>query len=150
MSEGERETLAIALDHAWRWYENRRSRTVALLQVVTLWLAILGAGYGAVLQAKLYTLGGAIGILAAVGLVAADREATRVRASAALAADAVAELEARLADATGVQALRLYQRECESNPPSRRFLGLDLGRWVVYVSLATCIAAATYTWVGLA
>ncbi|MFE7932807.1 hypothetical protein ACFU6S_29600 [Streptomyces sp. NPDC057456] len=121
---------------------------MALLPVVTLWLAILGAGYSAVLQAKLYSLGGAIG--AAVGLVAADREAARVRASAGLAADAVAELEARLADATGVQALRLYQRERESNPPSRRFLGLDLGRWVVHVSLATCLAGAIYTWVGLA
>ncbi len=72
-----------------------------------------------------------------------------MRASAALAADAVAELEARLADATGVQALRLYQREQQSRPPSRRFLGLDLGRWVVHVSLTVCITVAFYTWVAL-
>jgi hypothetical protein len=51
VNEGERETRVIALDHAWRWYENRRSQAMTLLQMLFGWLAICGAAYGVSIQA---------------------------------------------------------------------------------------------------
>jgi hypothetical protein len=128
VTEGERETLAVALDHAWRWYENRRGRAHLLLQILVVWLAILGTAYGVALQAKLYGIGGCLAVLAALSVVATDLETSRLRASAELAVAAVAELQSRLADALGMEAMRLHQREQVTCPANPRFLGWDQGR----------------------
>lgn len=147
--EGERETLAIALDHAWRWYENRRGRAHLLLQIFVVWLAILGTAYGVALQAKLYGLGGCVAVLGAASVIATHLETSRLRASAELAADAVAELQGRLADALGMEAMRLHQRELATCPANPHFLGRDQGHWLSYVSIAVALAGAIYTWVAL-
>jgi hypothetical protein len=125
MTEGERETLAIALDHAWRWYENRRSRALTLLQILMLCLAISGALYGGAIQAKLYGLAGFVSAGTAAIFIAVEQEATRCHRSAALAADAVADLQDRLANALGTEKLRLHQRELESRAASPEYLGYD-------------------------
>ncbi|AZP22706.1 hypothetical protein EJC51_45695 [Streptomyces aquilus] len=149
MIEGERETLAIALDHAWRWYENRRGRAVLLLQILVLWLAILGTAYGVAVQAGQYGLAGSLGVLAAVSVAATDLETSRLRASAQLGAEAVTELQGRLADALSTETMRLNQREQAGRPPTPTFLGLDSGRWLAFVSIAVAFAGSLYTWLFL-
>jgi len=149
VTEGERETLAIALDHAWRWYENRRGRAVLLLQILILWLAILGAAYGVVVQAGLYGLAGSIGVLAAVSVAATDLEASKLRTSAGLAAEAVADLQGRLADALAMESMRLQQREQAGHAPTPTFLGFDSGRWLAFGSIVVALGASLYTWVAL-
>ncbi|MEU6143004.1 hypothetical protein ABZ848_21870 [Streptomyces sp. NPDC047081] len=69
--------------------------------------------------------------------------------SAALAADAVAELQDRLADALGTEKLRLHQRELESRAASPVYLGQDFTKWVMYLSVAVALAGSVYTWVFL-
>lgn len=149
MTEGERETLAIALDHAWRWYENRRGRAVLFLQILVLWLAILGTAYGLAFQAKQYGLAGSVGLVAAVSVAATDLEASRLRASAELAAEAVADLQGRLADALALESMRLQQREQAGRGPTPTFLGLDSGRWVALVGIIVALGGSLYTWVAL-
>ncbi|MCX5357202.1 hypothetical protein OG864_00150 [Streptomyces sp. NBC_00124] len=149
MSEGERETLSVALDHAWRWYENRRGRAVLFLQILVLWLAILGTAYGVAVQAEQYGLAGSMGVIAAVSVAVTDLETSRLRASAQLGAEAVTELQGRLADALSLEAMRLNQREQAGRPPTPTLLGLDSGRWVAFVSIAVALAGALYTWLAL-
>ncbi|MEU6003431.1 hypothetical protein ABZ837_37175 [Streptomyces sp. NPDC047197] len=149
MTEGERETLAVALDHAWRWYENQRGRAHYLMQILVVWLAILGTAYGVTLQARLYGIGGCFAVLAALSVVALHLESSRLRASAELAARAVAELQSRLADALDMEAMRLQQREDDTCPSDPRFLGWDQGHWLSAVSIVVALAGALYTWVML-
>lgn len=149
MEDGERETLAIALDHAWRWYEDRRGRSTQLLQLLLLWLAILGTAYGVALKANLYGIGGFLGLLTAGSLLAIDLESARLRASAELAAEAITEMQERLADALGQDTLCLNRLEQAGRSPSPRFLGLSLQRCMLQVGLITAIVGAIYTWVVL-
>ncbi|WP_437014868.1 hypothetical protein [Streptomyces sp. enrichment culture] len=150
MSEGERETLVIALDHAWRWYENRRSRAMTLLQMLFGWLAICGAAYGVSIQADEFGLGGVVCLAAAAGVIGYDVDSARLRASAQLAAEAVAEMQGRLADALSMETLRLHQRESAHHASPRRLLGHELERWMTALSVIVSFAAAFYTWFVLA
>lgn len=149
VTEGDRETLAIALDHAWRWYENRYARILSLMQILILWVAVLGTAYGVALQMKQYGLGGGIGLLAVAGLVGTEIEASRMRASAALAAEAIAELQDRLAQALDSDAIRLHQREIAGRLLPPRILGVDLGRCLLYLFSAIGLAGSFYTWLAL-
>ncbi|MFG2472405.1 hypothetical protein ACGFXB_44275 [Streptomyces canus] len=146
MNEGERETLAIALDHAWRWYENRRSRAMTLLQMLFGWLAICGATYGVAVQADEYGLAGTVCLAAAAGVLGYDVDSAHLRASAQLAAETVAELQGRLADALSMESLRLHQRESAHRASPRRLLGQELERWMTAFSVVVAITAALYTW----
>ncbi|MEU9919052.1 hypothetical protein [Streptomyces sp. NPDC051001] len=101
-----------------------------------IWLAILGTAYGVAVQAEQYGLAGSLGVIAAVSVAVTDLETTRLRASAQLAAEAVTELQGRLADALSLEAMRLDQREQAGRPPTPTLLGLDSGRWVAFVSIA--------------
>ncbi|MFD6287934.1 hypothetical protein [Streptomyces sp. NPDC060205] len=149
MTDGERETLAIALDHAWRWYENRRSRALTLLQTLVVYLAIVGAAYAAAVQAQLFGAAGFVCLMVAPILVAVEQEGTRLHRSAALAADAVAELQNRLADELGTESLRLHQREIASQATTPRYLGYDITKWLMYLSAGGVLISAVYTWVFL-
>ncbi|GAA3059777.1 hypothetical protein [Streptomyces glomeratus] len=146
MTEGERETLAIALDHAWRWYENRRSRALTLLQTLMLFMAIMGAAYGAAIQAKLYGLAGFQCLLIAPILIAVEREGTRLRRSAELASEAIAELQDRLANVLATEVLRLRRRELTNQTTRPRPNG---AKWLMYVSAGGALAGSVYTWVFL-
>ncbi|GGV56480.1 hypothetical protein GCM10010261_41690 [Streptomyces pilosus] len=119
------------------------------MQILVVWLAILGTAYGVVLQAQLYVIGGCLAVLAALSVLATDLETARLRASAELATGAIAELQSRLADALGVEAMRLYQREQATCPANPRFLGWDQGRWISALSIVVSLAGALYTWVVL-
>jgi len=146
MTEGERETLAIALDHAWRWYENRRSRALTLLQTLMLFLAIVGAAYGAAIQAHLYGLAGLLCLLTAPILIAVEREGSRLHWSAALASDAIAELQDRLANALAAEVLRLHHREVANRATLPR---PDITKWLMYLSAGGAITGSVYTWLFL-
>lgn len=119
------------------------------MQILVVWLAILGAASGVVLQAKLHAIGGCLAVLAALSVFATDLETTRLRASAELAVGAVAELQSRLADALGMEAMRLYQREQATCPANPSFLGWEQGRWISALSIRVSLAGAVYTWVVL-
>lgn len=146
VTEGEREALAIAFDHAWRWYENRRSRAMTLLQMLFAWLAVCGAAYGVAIQADEFTLGGMVCLAAAAGVIGYDVDSARLRASAQLAAETLAELQGRLADTLAMDALRLHQREAAQRASGRYLLGHELERWMAAFSVAVALAAALYTW----
>jgi hypothetical protein len=74
----------------------------------------------------------------------------RLRASAQLAAEAVAEMQDRLADALSMETLRLHQRESAHHAFPRRLLGHELERWMTAFSVVVSVAAAFYTWFVLA
>jgi hypothetical protein len=113
------------------------------------WLAICGAAYGVAIQADEFGLGGIVCLAAGVGVIGYDSASARLRASAQLATEAVAELQGRLADALSMETLRIQQRESVHRGVPWYLPGRGLRRWMAVFSIVVSLAGALYTWLVL-
>jgi hypothetical protein len=140
------EALVLALDHAWRWYENRRGRAYQVLNALLVFLAITATAYAAALNADLHGAAGAMCLVAAVILVGAYAESMRLQASALLAEDAVKEIQERLSTTLSIDSLRLVEREHSLHLPLTQ-------RWthpgvLMSVGVLVSLGGAAYTWLA--
>jgi hypothetical protein len=140
------EALALALDHAWRWYENRRGRAYQILNALLICLAVMAAAYPAALSADMYGVAGVISLLTGVVLVAAHSESTRLQASALLAEDAIKKIQEHLATALDIASLRLIEREQALHPPPRLQWMHPISRVLVGLGVLVSLSGAFYTW----
>ncbi|WP_240203692.1 hypothetical protein [Streptomyces actuosus] len=142
----EHEALALALDHSWRWFENRRGRAYQILNALLVCIAVMATAYATALNADLHAAAGAISLLTAVVIVAAYSESMRLQASALLAEDAITKIQERLATTLGIDALRLVERERVLHQPSRLPWMRPVARTLVTLGVLVSLGGAAYTW----
>ncbi|MEI5101771.1 hypothetical protein RB200_28765 [Streptomyces sp. PmtG] len=137
------EILMIALDHAWRWYENRRGRAYQVLNALLVFLAVTATAYAAAVTADMHGPAGVMCVVAAVIIVGAHAESMRLQASAHLAEEAIRKLQEGLAATLDIDALRLVEREHalhSTQPVTERVL--------VCLGVVISLGGAVYTWVA--
>ncbi|WP_306332232.1 hypothetical protein [Streptomyces sp. KL118A] len=140
------EAFVLALDHAWRWYENRRGRAYQILNALLVGLAVLATAYAAALNADMHAAAGVISLLSGVILVAAYAESMRLQESAVLAEDAIKEIQGHLATTLGIASLRLVEREQALHRPGRLGWLHPVARVLVCLGVLVALGGAAYTW----
>lgn len=144
----DQEALALALDHAWRWSENRRGRAYQVLNALLICIAIMATAYAAALTADMHGVAGMISLLSGASLVGAYAESTRLRASATLADEAIKKIEERLATTLALESLRLVEREQPLYAASRLAWPWSVSKSLVSIGALVSLAGAIYTWVA--
>jgi hypothetical protein len=140
------EALALALDHAWRWFENRRGRGYQTLNALLICIAVMATAYATAMNADMHGAAGVISLLTGVILVAAYSESMRLRASALLAEDAIKRIQEHLAATLSIDALRLIEREQALHQLSRVPWMHPVSRVLVFLGVLVCLGGAGYTW----
>lgn len=143
------ETLALALDHAWRWSENRRGRAYQVLNALLVCLAVMATAYAAAMNAHMYGAAGVISLLTGVILIAAHSESMRLRGSALLAEDAIKKIQDHLAMTLDIDALRLIEREQALHEPPRLPWMHPVSRVLVCLGVLVSLGGAVYTWIAV-
>jgi len=144
------EALALALDHAWRWYENRRGRAYQVLNALLVLLAVTATAYAAALNADMHGAAAVISLLTGVVLMGAYSESMRLQASALLAEDAIKRIQEHLATTLNIDALRLIEREHALHQPPRLRWMHPVSRVLVSVGVLASLGGAVYTWLATA
>ncbi|GAA4083073.1 hypothetical protein [Nonomuraea soli] len=134
------ESLVAALEHAQRWYEHRLGLGLQILNFYLVSIAVMAAAYVGALQAKLDAVAGAIGVISAMVSLAAAIAGWRQRSLARLALQPLAELQDRLATASGVASLRMLER----NP--RRMTAMPVSLIMFTIACAISITGTLYAW----
>ncbi|MFE9993690.1 SNARE domain-containing protein [Streptomyces avermitilis] len=147
-SGADHEALALALDHAWRWYENRIGRGYQVVNAMLIWTAILATAYAAALNADMHGVAGLISLICGASLGGAYREGKRLRASAALAEDVIMKIQERLATTLTIDSLRLVERERATSSSSRMFWHRPVTTQTVFIGMVVSLSGAVYTWVA--
>ncbi|MEU5592778.1 hypothetical protein [Streptomyces sp. NPDC020298] len=142
------EALALALDHAWRWFENRRGRAYQVLNALLVLVAVAATAYAAALNAHMHGVAGTISLLTGVIIAAAYSESTRLQAQSLLAEDAIKELQERLATTLDIDALRMVERERALHQPPRPSWIHPASRPLVLVGILASLGGAVYTWLA--
>ncbi|MFJ9154833.1 hypothetical protein ACIRP7_43925 [Streptomyces sp. NPDC102270] len=143
----DQEALALALDHAWRWSENRRGRAYQVLNALLICIAIMATAYVAALNADMHGVAGMISLLSGVLLVGAYVESARLSASAALAEEAIRKIEERLATTLALESLRLVEREQPRYAARTLAWPWSVTKTLVAIGVLVSLAGAVYTWV---
>ena len=139
--------LTTALDHAWRWYDLRISGGIQILNFYLLGIAVLISAYVSALNSRNHTVAVTVAVVAAAVTFFTYMIGVRQDAVARIALSPIEEIEDRLADALGIDSIRLvkqYRVKQELSNSSVR----GLARLVVPVFIIVCVAAAIYA--GLA
>lgn len=143
------EVLALALDHAWRVYENRRGRAYQVLNALLVFLAVTATAYVAAVNADMHGAAGVMCMVAAFILVGAYSESMRLQASAALAEDAIKKIQEHLATTLSIDSLRLIEREHALHQRRRwRWINPVSEGMLVCVGVLVSLGGAIYTWVA--
>lgn len=140
--------MALALDHAWHWSENRRGRAYQVLNALLICVAIMATAYAAALNADMHGVAGMISLLSGILLVGAYAESARLRASAALAEDAIRKIEERLAAALALESLCLVEREQSLYAARTLTWPWSVSKSLVTTGVLVSLAGAVYTWVA--
>ncbi|WP_234365460.1 hypothetical protein [Streptomyces sp. RTd22] len=150
MTQGgtDHEALALALDHAWRWYENRRGRAYQVLNAVLVLLAVAATAYAAALNADMHGAAAVISLLAGVVLAGAYSESMRLQASALLAEDVIKKIQEHLAATLNIDCLRLIEREHALHQPPRLRWMHPVSRVLVFIGVLASLGGAIYTWLA--
>ena len=144
----DQEALALALDHAWRWSENRRGRAYQVLNALLICIAIMATAYVAALNADMHGVAGMISLLSGIFLVGTYAESARLGASAALAEDAIRKIEERLATTLALESLRLVEREQPLYAARTLAWPWSVTKSLVAIGALVSLAGAVYTWVA--
>ena len=139
--------MALALDHAWRWSENRRGRAYQVLNALLICIAIMATAYAAALNADMHGVAGTISLLSGVLLVGTYAESARLSASAALVEDAIRKIEERLATTLALESLRLVEREQPLYAARTLAWPWSVTKSLVIIGVLVSLAGAVYTWV---
>ncbi|EFL29358.1 conserved hypothetical protein [Streptomyces himastatinicus ATCC 53653] len=150
MTQGgtDHEALALALDHAWHWYENRRGRAYQVLNALLVLLAVAATAYAAALNADMHGAAAVISLLAGVVLAGAYSESMRLQASALLAEDVIKKVQEHLAATLNIDCLRLIEREHALHQPSRLRWMHPVSRVLVFIGVLASLGGAIYTWLA--
>jgi hypothetical protein len=100
---------AEALDHVWKWYEMSLSHRIQLINYYFFIVAGNLAAYIACLQAKLYTVAGSVGVVAAVTIGVFSLHSRRGRERMNAASVPLRLLQARLADRLEMPELQMVE-----------------------------------------
>jgi hypothetical protein len=141
------ETLATALDHAWRWYEFRYGQTGQVFNFYLVAVAVLTTGYVTALNSSLYFVAGVVGLVVAGLSIATFLIGKGLRDSALLAAEPLAIIQGRLATSLDIKELQIVDRHRNQNIPAWR-KGAILTPFFISVAMITGIGAALYAWFG--
>jgi hypothetical protein len=136
--------LAIALDHSWRWFELRLSHGMQMVNFGVVAFALLSAAYVSALGYKLYAIAGAVALLAAAVAIAAYLTARRQRQIGWIAAEAIRQIQRRLAEDLDIKSLCILDR---SPAAQRRWKSaMWLATVLTAVVFVTCLTAAATAW----
>lgn len=139
------ELLTTALDHAWRWFDLRMTSALQIVNYYLVAAALTSTAYVSALNARDYSIAGAIAVTASFVSLAAYSAGQRQRDIAQIAVTPIREIEDRLADSLGIDSLRMV----EHNGRARRALVPYLTAHILYpIGAIIGIAAAIYAWVG--
>jgi hypothetical protein len=143
-SESDHAELALALDHAWRWFELRVSHGMQMLNFGIVAFALLSAAYVSALTGGLHGIACAVALLAAAVATTVYLTARRQRQIGWVAAEPIREIQRRLAADLGIDSLLLLDR----SPTARRRWksAMWLGTAVHAIVLAACLTAAATAW----
>jgi hypothetical protein len=140
------ELLPVALDHAWQWWQFRTNNGLQVLNFFLLASAILVAAYVSALSAHLFGVAGAIALLGTGASAASYAAGKRQSDVAGLAVLPLKEVQARMAESTGIDSLKMIDRLGESR--AWPFGGRVMAHLMFPVAAAGSVAAAIYAWVG--
>jgi hypothetical protein len=104
------EVLVRGIDHAWRWFSLHAKQRMQAVNFFMLGVAFLGAAYVSALRFTRPALAEAIGVLGVFFAIWFHMFEVRIRELLHAGEDALVPLEARLADLTGIPALRFSER----------------------------------------
>jgi hypothetical protein len=138
--------LAIALDHAWRWYDFRYSQAAQLINFFTLGATVMAAAYVSAINAGHHGTATAIALLGSLLTATSYVIGTRLTKIAHLAHEPLKEIQDELADALGIDTLRLVERR-ESRHGALSHSGA-IANIMFMVVTAVCLAAAGFAWFG--
>ena len=108
LDDREHEVIQTALDHAWAWYAMRFNQYLHLLNSTLLATAIFSAAYVAALGSQLYGVATGVAVTGSAGTFAAAYTGRLIQQRADLAQRALAEIQDRLAEQTGIASLRMF------------------------------------------
>lgn len=140
------ELLAMALDHAWRWWEFRINNGLQVLNFFLLASSIMVAAYVSALSSHLYIVAGAIALLGAGVSAASYVTGKRQSDVAGLAVAPLRDVQDKLADALDIDSLRMVDRYRDDH---RWLLGGRVAAHFMFpVAAIAAIVAAAYAWLG--
>jgi hypothetical protein len=144
----DQETLAMALDHVWRWYELRHGQGIQVINFFMLAVAVLSAGYVSALNAKLYAAAGAVGLLGMIVSVVVFLVSRRLRDVGKIAEEPIAALQDRLATTLNVDSLRMMSLLRATSSPKWWKRTSRLYSVAAMTSVSLGFAAMLYAWLG--
>lgn len=136
--------LVIALDHAWRWYDFRYGQAAQLINFFTLGVTVLAAAYVSAINAGHRGTATAIALLGILATATTYIIGTRLTGIARLAHEPLKEIQGELADALGIDTMRLVERR-ESRHGFLSHSGAIANIMLITVS-AACLAGAGLAW----
>lgn len=133
------ELIAMALNHAWSWYQTAMSHRMQLANIFFFIIAGYAASYVAAMQAHLPLVGGGVGIVAAISIGVCSLTARRARERVAAADGALQEIQSRLARLVDIDELNIIER-INTSRPAWRLTAVQVG--FLMGLLATAFLAA--------
>ena len=137
--------LVIALDHAWRWYDFRYGQAAQLINFFTLWCYSVGCRNSvSAINAGHRGTATAIALQGILATATTYIIGTRLTGIARLAHEPLKEIEGELAEALGIDTMRLVERR-ESRHGFLSHSGAIANIMLITVS-AACLAGAGLAW----
>jgi hypothetical protein len=99
------EAFEQSLDHAWNWFSLHAGQRMQLINFFIVAAAFITAGYASTIAACQYSVSAAVAVGGVVVCLAFDRLDIRTRELVHIAEPALAKLEQRLIDRTGIPEL---------------------------------------------
>jgi hypothetical protein len=135
--------LTTALDHAWRWYDLRINSGLQILNFYLLAMTVLTAAYVSALNARNHVISVAVAFAGAAVSASSYTVGVRQDHVARMALPPIQEAENHLAEALGINSLRLvehYRKERKLSTYASRVVA----HFVYPAIIAVCVVAAIY------
>lgn len=141
-----KDLVAIALDHAWRWYDFRYSQGAQVLNFFTLGATVLTAAYVSAINAGHRGVATAVALLGSLLTVSTYVVGTRLTSIAHLAHEPLRKIQGELADALDIDTMRLVERR-ENRHGLLSGSGAIANIMLLIVSVVS-LTAAGFAWFG--